>query len=162
VFSTNGNWYNDGIGGEDNFTKTGFPNADSDIYGNRVEQAWDDGIEAEGGNRNVRIWGNYMNQTLTGVATTANSVGPSYIFRNVFNRANSSDNVFAKSGSISSVGDGRRYLFHNTLLQNGSGSGFAVGGTGSTQMVANTVSRNNIFQTRNSSSTATYQVGSGN
>ena len=47
------------MGGEDNFSTTGFPDADSDIYGNSIQNTWDDGIEAEGGNNNVRIWGNY-------------------------------------------------------------------------------------------------------
>src|SRR5689334_17554204 len=34
MYSSNGNYFNDIIGGEDNFTKSGFPNADTDIYGN--------------------------------------------------------------------------------------------------------------------------------
>ena len=67
IFSTDGSHYfNDGIGGSDNFSTTGFPNADSDIYGNEISHVWDDAIEAEGGNRNVRIWGNYMDRTGTG------------------------------------------------------------------------------------------------
>src|SRR5258706_11023694 len=69
---------NDGLGGEDNFSKTGFPNSDSDIYGNTITATWDDGIEAEGGNKNVRIWGNYLDRTATGIATTVVSVGPVY------------------------------------------------------------------------------------
>ena len=59
MYSTTGKYFNDIIGGEDNFTKVGFPNADSDIYGNKLSHAWDDAIEAEGANENVRIWGNY-------------------------------------------------------------------------------------------------------
>src|SRR5712671_244689 len=63
-------YFNDGIGGEDNYTQTGFPNYDTDIYGNIISGVMDDAIEAEGGNRNVRIWGNYLDQTGTGIATT--------------------------------------------------------------------------------------------
>jgi len=48
IYSTNGNFFNDPIGGEDNFSTTGFPNRDSDIYGNKISMTWDDGIEAEG------------------------------------------------------------------------------------------------------------------
>src|SRR6185436_4367629 len=126
IYSTGANRFNDGMGGEDNFTTTGFPNADSDIYGNRITQTWDDGIEAEGGNRNVRIWGNYLDRTATGIATTVTSKGPVYIFRNVWSRNQFYQNVSTdaderqplfKSGSDSSLGDGRRYLFHNTMLQ---------------------------------------------
>src|SRR5207244_1448666 len=47
-------YYNDAMGGEDNYTQTGFPNADSDIYGNLINGAMDDGLEIEGGDRNVR------------------------------------------------------------------------------------------------------------
>jgi len=97
------------------------PNADSDLYGNSIQDTADDAIEAEGANRNVRIWGNYFNNSGTGVATTATSVGPVYIWRNVMNRSrnfelNTLDNdqrlYMFKSGQDSSYGNGRRYVFH--------------------------------------------------
>ena len=160
ITSSNGNFYNDPIGGEDNYTTTGFPNYDSDIYGNVFAQAYDDAIEAEGGNRNVRIWNNYMDQTGTGVATTITSVGPVYIFRNVYNRSrmryqsslDSDDRgPMFKSGTDTSVGNGRRYVFHNTSLQptgsgasNPLGAGSGIHGTGGDPLT-NTVSRNNIY-----------------
>ena len=178
IYSTGGNRFNDGMGGEDNFSKTGFPNADSDIYGNRITGTWDDGIEAEGANENVRIWGNYMDRTATGVATTVTSVGPVYIFRNVWNRNtfyqgitnpdNDDRQPLFKSGSDASLGDGRRYLFHNTMLQAtqsgsqyGLGGGAGVGGTGSTQPINNTVSMNNIYHLWKPNG-AMYQVGKNN
>ena len=160
VTSSPGHYFNDGIGGEDNFSDTGFPNADSDIYGNIVTHTWDDAIEAEGGNRNVRIWGNYLDETATGVATTVTHWGPVYIFRNVYNRSrmryfSSYDaddrGPFFKSGTDLSVGNGRRYIFHNTSLQpTQSGSSYGLGaGSGthgsSTDPMTNTVSRNNIY-----------------
>src|SRR5258707_14222002 len=43
VYSTNGNHYNDGMGGEGNFSTAGLPNKGSDLYGHRIENAWDDG-----------------------------------------------------------------------------------------------------------------------
>jgi hypothetical protein len=165
------------MGGEDNFSTTGFPNRDSDIYGNSIQNTWDDAIEAEGGNANVRIWGNYANNTATGIATTATSVGPVYIFRNVFNRNKFFEKIacdgddrqpFFKSGSDSSLGDGRRYIFHNTMLQAqqsgcsyGLGGGAGIGGTGSSQLINNTFSMNNIYHLWKPNS-AFYQVGSGN
>jgi Big-like domain-containing protein len=177
IFSTGGNHFNDGMGGEDNFTRTGFPNADSDIYGNKISQTWDDGIEAEGGNKNVRIWGNFLDRTATGIATTVTSVGPVYIFRNVFSRnqfferaAHDADDrqPFFKSGSDASLGDGRRYIFHNTMLQAteagssyGLGGGAGIGGTGSSQLINNTISMNNIYHLWKPNG-AFYQVGTGN
>jgi hypothetical protein len=162
IYSSDRHYFNDGIGGGDNFTTKGFPNYDTDIYGNKISQVWDDAIEAEGGNRNVRIWGNYMDSTTTGVATTVAHYGPVYVFRNVYNRsrmmseraADQDDrNAFAKSGSGQGFGDGRRYVFHNTLLQAPplpgqkltSGAGIGLYGPASTQILSNTVSRNNIW-----------------
>jgi hypothetical protein len=178
IWSSAGKYFNDVIGGADNFTNVGFPHSDSDIYGNRLSHGWDDGIEAEGGNKNVRIWGNYIDSTAIGIATTTTATGPVYVFRNVQNRAKTmeaaspdsdSREVFAKSGSHSSLGGGRRYLLHNTLLQAtqsgasyGLGAGYAIGGTGSTQLVSNTISRNNIFHTWKPTGNSTYQIGSGN
>ena len=156
---TTGHYYNDGMGGGDNFSTIGFPNSDSDIYDNRIENTWDDCVEAEGGDRNSRIWGNYCNNTATGIASTVVATGPLYIFRNVYNRSrmlegtpldSDTRNVFAKSGTQSStIGDGRRYIFHNTLLQatqsgvtRGLGAGWGIGMAGLN--ITNTVSRNNI------------------
>ena len=156
-------YYADAIGGGNNDSKLGFPGADSDIYGNIVRHAWDDAIEAEGGGQNVRVWGNYIDSTATGVATTPVAIGPAYIFRNVYNRSRQLSqaaldaddrNTFAKSGNISaSYGGGRRYVFHNTLLQADPpagttyplGAGGGVQAAGSNQPMANTVTRNNIL-----------------
>jgi hypothetical protein len=153
-------YYNDGIGGSDNFSTAGFPNYDSDIYGNIVQGAMDDGLEIEGGDKNVRIWGNYVTQTASGISSTLDSVGPLYVFRNVYDQsrklylvATDSDDrgPFFKDGTDTSVGNGRRYVFHNTSLQapnpNGSlplGAGAGLEGTG-TNPLTNTVSRNNIY-----------------
>jgi len=159
IYSEDGHYFNDGIGGEDNFSDIGFPNADSDIYGNRISHTWDDGIEAEGGNRNVRIWGNYLDLTGTGIASTVTHVGPLYIFRNVYNRsrklserAPDADDrgPFAKAGATKEWGGGRRYVLHNTLLQpganasSGGGAGEGISGNGG-QPLTNTVTRNNLW-----------------
>ena len=155
-------YYNDAIGGGNNDSNKGFPGADSDIYGNIVKNAWDDGIEAEGGGQNVRVWGNYIDSTASGVATTPVAIGPAYVFRNVYNRSRTRSQValdsddrnpFAKSGSWTKYGDGRRYVFHNTLLQvdNNAGGTYPLGAgggiqaAGSTEPLTNTVSRNNIL-----------------
>ena len=153
-------YYNDGIGGSDNYTTTGFPNYDSDIYGNVVQGVMDDGLEIEGGDKNVRIWGNYVTQSGTGISSTLDSVGPLYIFRNVYDQSRklyltSPDQddrgPFFKAGTDATVGDGRRYVFHNTSLQapnpGGShplGAGAGLTYTGSNPLT-NTVSRNNVY-----------------
>ncbi len=162
LYSETGRYFMDGYGGGENFSNTGFPNADSDVYANRIQHAWDDAIETEGANNNVRVWGNYFDNTATGVASTSSSQGPIYIWRNVWNRSrNKSRNTLDgdnrlymfKSGSQTGYGNGRRYVFHNTMLQApppaGSvyplGGGMGLMGPGGGQNLTNTVSRNNIF-----------------
>jgi hypothetical protein len=179
IYSETGKWFMDAYGGGSNFSTQGMPNADSDLYGNIIRHVWDDAIEAEGANANVRVWGNYFDETTTGVATTSTSRGPVYIWRNVWNRGRhfsmstldgDSRLYMFKSGSASGFGDGRRYVFHNTMLQApppagstyplGGGSGLA--GPGSTQLLTNTVSRNNVFHIWKSWWNAIYNVGAGN
>ncbi len=168
-------YYNDGIGGGDNFTDAGFPREDSDIYGNKISQTWDDGIEAEGAGRNIRVWGNYIDNTATGVATTVVNSGPAYVFRNVYNRSRMMSertpdaddrNLFAKSGDDGGFVGGRRYVFHNTLLQlQESGNQYpsgAGGGLAGPPVMSNTVSRNNIYHIWKSWWTAIGDNGGGN
>ena len=86
IGSANGNHYNDGISGSDNFSAAGFPWADSDIYANRISNVYDDAIEAEGANRNVRIWANHMDRVMVAIANAATTTGPLYVWGNVAER----------------------------------------------------------------------------
>ena len=158
IRSTEDHGYNDGIGGGSNFSFQGSPNRDSDIYGNIITNCWDDAVESEGANMNVRIWGNYIDKTFVFIATASTSMGPLYIYRNVFassrvSHADSSGGTIIKTGGPSRTitvdgeqvpGDwGRRYIFHNTALQpNGALNVFSGHG------ICNAVSKNNIFRVR--------------
>src|SRR5208337_3039251 len=84
IRSTEDHGFNDGIGGANNFSFKGSPNRDSDTYGNIISNCWDDCIESEGANMNVRIWSNYIHHSFVDIATATTSMGPIYIFRNVF------------------------------------------------------------------------------
>ena len=178
ITSSAEHYFKDGMGGQQNFSRLGFPAADSDIHGNIVSHAMDDGIETDGGNRNVRIWGNYIDQTAAGISNTPVSVGPMYIFRNVYNRSrrhylvglDADDRLqFNKAGSQTEFGNGRRYVLHNTLLQatqagaqNGLGAGNGIAGLSNAPMT-NTVSRNNILHTwRAASASIATSGGTGN
>jgi hypothetical protein len=161
IYAKNGNHFMDGLGGAENFSTAGFPWADSDINGNRISDVYDDGIEAEGGNRNVRIWGNYLDRVFVAIANAATAVGPLYVWRNVSNRMagmyqpgsppdEESRGPFIKAGSNSpAVSGGRAYYFHNTALQPaaglryGMGAGFGILNSGG--KLYNVVSRNNIW-----------------
>ncbi len=158
IRSTENHGYNDGIGGSSNFSFEGSPNRDSDIYGNIIANCWDDAIESEGANMNVRIWGNYIDKTFTFVATAGTSKGPLYIYRNVFGSSRIShqdssggtivktagpDRTLTTNGKEAPGDWGRRYIFHNTTLQpNGPLNVFSGHG------VCDAVTRNNIFRVR--------------
>ena len=145
IVSTEDHGYNDGIGGSDNFSFIGNMNRDSDIYGNIIRNAFDDAIESEGGNKNVRIWGNYIHLFYNGIASASTSTGPLYIFRNIAGESrqghsNPTGGAFLKTGERKEFGGGRRYVFHNTVLQpRGVVDAF------SSAVNPNCITRNNIF-----------------
>ncbi len=156
IRSTEDHGFNDGFGGGANYSFQGSPNCDSDIYGNIISHCWDDAIESEGANRNVRIWSNYIHHTFVHIATAATSMGPLYIFRNVFglSRVSHQDpsggmmiktgmNYLTIAGERVSTGLGYRFIFHNTALQpHGALDVF------SSHELHNAVTRNNIFYAR--------------
>jgi hypothetical protein len=160
IYGDDSHYFNDGIGGSANFSNAGFPNHDADIYGNIVRHCMDDALEVEGGDRNVRVWGNFLDQDQCGIASAACALGPLYIFRNVMAVSRWNPEIgtsdedergpFGKLGDAGGFGGGRRYFFHNTLLQpTQPGSRYPLGaGLGPADYggpMTNTVSRNNIW-----------------
>jgi hypothetical protein len=156
VFSDDDHRYNDILGGTSNFSLRGFPNRDSDIYGNMLSQCWDDAIESEGANCNVRIWGNYTTDCYVSIATAGTSVGPLYVWRNISGEMRLAqgewDGGFLKTSN--KMGGGRVFVFHNTILQPTrvvEGREIEVGarvGLGWSSRMSNVVSRNNILHAR--------------
>jgi hypothetical protein len=145
IRSTEDHGYNDAIGGASNFSFEGSPNRDSDIYGNIIANVWDDAIESEGANMNVRIFNNYIEKTFQDIATACTSKGPLYIFRNVFGQSrqthqNPLGGSMIKVGERDEFGGGRKFVFHNTAIQPG-GAFHVFSGS----INPNTVTRNNIF-----------------
>ena len=145
IRSTEDHGFNDAIGGASNFSAAGSPNRDSDIYGNIIRNVWDDAIESEGANMNVRIWGNYTDLTFQFVATASTTKGPLYIFRNIWHRSRRTHRDplggnMIKVGGRGEFKGGRRFIFHNTALQPSGAFGAFGNGT-----VPNCVTRNNVF-----------------
>ena len=148
--------YNDIIGGGSNGSFKGSPGPDSDIYGNLISHCWDDGLEVEGGSRNVRLWGNSITQCMNMIGNAACSIGPLYIWRNVVSHSQSRPGeggmYFLKMGYAGSEDwmTGHQYIFHNTLFR--SDEWLPEGGCGGNRIVKHTVSRNNILHVRNAKS----------
>jgi hypothetical protein len=123
---------------------------DTDIYDNTIifppmqnpdppdpENPWwdrDDGIQPEGGNINVRVWGNWIQNGLTGIASAPTTLGPTYIFRNVI------VDSFGEEFKLGDKSYGRIYVYHNTYYTTHEADGFKQTDWG----VGNIVSRNNI------------------
>ena len=171
--SSKGKYFNDVIGGNKNSGAYGFPGADSDIYGNYVANAMDDGIEVEGGGQNVRVWNNYIEKTFSAIANACTTVGPLYIWRNVsgeaaeINGTESSEKrdygQFLKMGiggksvrkNHNDLMQGYIYVYNNTIL-NTNQKGY--GGLGTTydvkkkksnnRVMRNITTRNNILHVR--------------
>ena len=156
IYSSPGYYFNDGIGGGNNFSYSGgAPGNDSDIYGNEISHCWDEAIEAEGGNANVRIWDNFTDQVFVHYGLSATTVGPLYLFRNVAYRAKRSDiqndnagvSVKAKGTVVNDrlYGNGKVYLFHNSFYRTAFRVGTLNGIYDSGGLLSNMTSRNNIF-----------------
>jgi len=159
-WSDKDHYFNDGMGAGYNGGFRGFPGADSDIYGNTIANCWDDGIEAEGGDQNVRLWNNYIEDVLIPIANAAASIGPLYAWRNVSGRCYSppgsswdmTHGPFCKMGFAGGEQwmTGHMYFFNNTIFQANSEGASGLGG--SSRIIKHCVTRNNILHVRNSDS----------
>ena len=151
-FSDSEHMFNDGIGGGANGSYHGAPGPDSDVYGNVVTHCWDDGLEMEGGGRNLRVWDNYVSGAANMIANAAVSIGPLYIWRNVVGRCQVTPEKpgygFIKMGFAGSAKwmTGHEYIFHNTVFAED--GWLPTGGLGGNRIVTHTISRNNILHIR--------------
>ncbi|MCP4547558.1 MAG: DNRLRE domain-containing protein [bacterium] len=177
IYSDSSHYLFDGLTGGSNRSVDGFPGHNSDIYGNSISNVWDDAIEAEGGNANVRIWGNFTNNIRTSYGLAPVATGPLYLFRNVSGLSYSEPSsgsgdtgVFVKLGHkrTDHYGDGALFIYHNTMLQPagagpGESGGFGHGhGIANRSMsnggIYNIVARNNILMTPASDDWSIYTV----
>ncbi|MCE2594726.1 LamG domain-containing protein [Motilimonas cestriensis] len=152
IFSTNGNYFNDGMGAQgDNDRPYGFPGSDSDIYENSISYARDDAFEIEGGNANVRVWNNYTDLNYISYAVSPAYFGPVYLFRNVANRHQYSDEHSMMVGTtfkLKTVDEtaGKIHIYHNTqYLDKSIQEGANIGLTGSGNEIKNVVAINNAI-----------------
>ncbi|MFH1709219.1 MAG: FHA domain-containing protein [Planctomycetota bacterium] len=156
IWSDPDHYYNDVLGYGRNSSFTGFPGADTDIYGNYLANCWDDGIEVEGGGQNVRIWNNYLENTMMTFGNASVSIGPLFVWRNVSGRSYSppgskwdlSHGFLFKMGHAVSDSwmTGHQYIFNNTIFQpDGEG---ADGLGGCSRPIKHCTTRNNILQVR--------------
>lgn len=125
VASDIGRW-NDAVEGLYNFNEDGGFNRDAEIYGNFMIYCQDDNIELDGGQQNIRCFGNRFEASYCGVSVQGCMSGPCYVYNNMF--INNGDE-FGKSGQnikTSTGGNGLdsiAYILNNSFSGNGVGFG---------------------------------------
>lgn len=140
--------YDDPFETSDNGGVDGGLNKDADVYGNMLAFAQDDGIELDGGQCNIRMFDNRIEQTMTGFSLAPNKKGPSYIFNNlVWNLGDSNGHatVGIKNGGGTEHSLGTQFLINNTILNVDkvmAGVGF---GNNENRALFHGYTRNNIF-----------------
>lgn len=117
--------WNDAVESRGNFSEVGGLSRDADVYGNFMIFSSDDCIELDGGQQNVRCFGNRFEGAYCGVSVQGCMKGPSYVFDNLINDMG---DEFGLSGQSlkTSTGSGGKYakcfVFHNTFAGTGNGT----------------------------------------
>ena len=119
--------WNDAVASIGNFTENGGFNRDADIFGNYMCFAADDSIEIDGGQRNVRVYGNRFDMSFTGLSVQGNVISPSYVWSNII--GGSREEFGLQGATLKTAGvkknnpsDCVSWIFNNTFW--GEGDGF--------------------------------------
>lgn len=140
--------WNDVIEGWGNGKPDGGFCRDADVYGNILAFGNDDGIEIDGPQCNVRVWGNLITGTHSGVSTAPNLRGPSWIIANAIADLGDERGVVGaavKNGGGTSLSRGTSFLYHNTVVTTGNGIAAIGYGEDRDRAMFRGVSRNNIL-----------------
>jgi hypothetical protein len=105
----------------------------TDIHHNDVSELYDDGIELDGSERNVRCYENRIANVLQGISVQPVYGGPVYAFRNVLY------NVQKEPFKMNNCPSGALFL-HNTIVKYGPPAWVATPAT-----IYNWVTRNNLY-----------------
>ncbi|CAB9493550.1 right-handed parallel beta-helix repeat-containing protein [Alteromonas macleodii] len=147
--------FNDVIEGRKNFERRGGFVKNSAIYGNYLAYANDDLIEIDGGQQNVLVYDNEMEQGYAGISIAPNTLGPSYIFHNyIHNLGDETGKEWTaiKAGGLISKPAGRTYVFENVIDVERNGIAASKVNNDTTFWVT---TQNNIIWTKNTG----YSVG---
>jgi MYXO-CTERM domain-containing protein len=126
-----------------------FEQVSNDICNNDLEEATDDGIEADSAMGNVRVMRNRIRNCFVGASSQPSLGGPTYFIRNVMYNVLYSPFKF-HNGTVGDVG------FHNTVVKCGDGWGCYAGATWSRAFF-----RNNLFIGGSGGTYGGYSNGSG-
>jgi len=114
-----GGW--DGIGGEPEDSVYGGVYRDTLIEGNTIAHCHDDGIQVEGGNVNVTVRGNRVEDCGIGVAFAPNISGPLYLERNTIRNLRVGDYGQQACYKVGDGGKGIAYITGDICITKGDG-----------------------------------------
>jgi hypothetical protein len=142
-----GGW--DGIGGEEEDSSHGTFDRNSVIEYNTIRDCWDDGIQSEGGDEDVRIRNNDISGCGAGIAFAAPVTGPLYVERNRIHDLSRGlyQNLFCFK--VGNAGAGTTHLTENVCDVDTSAEASQGGADGIHQTnegLSPIVSRRNVFQ----------------
>lgn len=132
--------WNDAVEGRSNFSPVGGINQDADVYGNFMIFASDDCIELDGGQHNVRCYGNRFEGAYCGVSIQGCMKGPCYVYDNLICDMGDEFSLCGLSLKTNTGSGGKfakAFIFHNTFAGTGNGT--------STIKHLKTEIRNNVF-----------------
>lgn len=137
--------WNDVVEGNRNGFDDGGFCRDAEVYGNIMLFGNDDGIELDGGQMNVKVWGNHFEGSLCGISTAPCLNGPTYAWNNLFIRPGDVDGIIGSAikNGYRICGQGQIYLNNNTAIYKVGMNAFGKGK--SPRRFMNT--RNNVFDT---------------
>jgi hypothetical protein len=122
---------------------------ETDVYGNLVYNAGDDGVQVDGWCSNVRLWNNTFHDVLVGISFAPTVDGPVYAIRNLIYRFGVGNTVYTgdsfKFNNNSSNKSGPIYIIHNTAVgvtPASSGIGLSSGSSDGWALI---YARNNIW-----------------
>ncbi|MBC2601710.1 right-handed parallel beta-helix repeat-containing protein [Puniceicoccus vermicola] len=143
MIGSNRHRWNDVIESARNGSPEGGFRKDADIYGNAMLFGNDDGVELDGGQMNMRVWGNLIEGTFAGISTAPSFHGPSYLFNNLIVNSGDRLGLFgdALKTNYRSVEDGSVYFLNNTIYRSGRLGGFPA----SRSLAASYVVQNNVL-----------------
>ena len=116
--------WNDAVESRGNFILTGGISRDADVYGNFMIYSSDDCIELDGGQQNIRCFGNRFEGALCGVSIQGCMKGPSYVFDNITSNMGDEYEMYGQGLKTNSKISGKyakSFIFNNTFTGNGGG-----------------------------------------
>lgn len=123
-FGTKDHRFNDVIESRKNGKRYGGFIRDSAIYNNYFAYANDDIIELDGGQQNVQVFNNILEQGFCAISVVPNMQGPSFLISNTIKNLGDQDGkswTAIKAGGLKSRPEGRTYILDNLIITNNNG-----------------------------------------